>query len=111
MLKKANRIRKTKEYDDIFKTGKSYKALYFVLIVKRNTELENGPKFGFIASKKVGGAVERNRAKRLLREAIRIQLDKFPKDIEASVIAFHSINDKSIEDISKEMEKLIKQLQ
>ena len=32
---------------------------------------ENGPRLGFTASKKVGGAVARNRAKRRLREAAR----------------------------------------
>lgn len=39
---------------------------------RREDETEGGPRVGYTCSKKVGGAVERNRAKRRLREAARI---------------------------------------
>ncbi len=107
MLQKANRIRKTTEYDHIFKEGKSYKTKYFVVIVRKNDVLKDGPKFGFIASKKVGGAIERNRAKRLLREAVRLQLTKFPKNIEVSLIAFNTIDKVSLIEIEHELAKVI----
>ncbi len=43
-----------------------------ILLVKSNDQ--NVSRFGFIASRRVGKATSRNRAKRLLREAIRRHL-------------------------------------
>ena len=42
---------------------KTWHTPYFVLFFKKNVEY----KVGFVASKKIGNAVHRNRAKRLLR--------------------------------------------
>jgi ribonuclease P protein component len=42
-----------------------------VIFYYRNPEESEGPRFGVVASRRVGAAVERNRAKRLLREAAR----------------------------------------
>jgi ribonuclease P protein component len=49
--------------------------------------LEAGPgRFGIVASRKVGGAVERNRAKRLVREAMRQHLDLLVEPIDLVII-------------------------
>jgi len=42
---------------------------------------------GFIASKRVGGSVERNRARRLLREAFRNNQDMLPPSCDILLIA------------------------
>jgi ribonuclease P protein component len=109
MLPKKNRITKASEYDKIRKEGKSIRTPYFIFNYRLNAESKE-PRFGFIASKKVGGAVERNRAKRLLREAVRAKLDAFPGNIEVTIVVFDKVVDQKLEVIQKEMEKVIERL-
>jgi ribonuclease P protein component len=55
----------------------------FILQARRRGEgeaAEPGPRVGYTCSKKVGGAVERNRAKRRLREAARAVIPRLGRD-------------------------------
>ncbi|MBN2721268.1 MAG: ribonuclease P protein component [Sulfurovaceae bacterium] len=57
-------MRTTAEFNNIYsKATKVWHTPYFVLFYKEST----GYNIGFVAGKKVGNAVHRNRAKRLLR--------------------------------------------
>lgn len=51
--------------------GRRYPTAAFVLQERRRGD-DNGPRFGFTVTKKTGGAVERNRMRRRLREVVRL---------------------------------------
>jgi len=55
-------------------SSKAWHTPYFVLFYKQNEE----HKVGFVASKKIGNAVHRNRAKRLLRAHFIENIDLVP---------------------------------
>ena len=64
-----DRIRKRSEYKTIYDKGQRIPSSHFVLFVMRNTL--GRPRLGITVTKRVGVAVRRNRAKRLLREIFR----------------------------------------
>jgi len=61
-------LRSSQEISAVRKEGKSFSNRYFVLVVKAN-KLENS-RYAVIASRSVGGAVERNRCKRRIRSRV-----------------------------------------
>jgi ribonuclease P protein component len=67
-VKKRFRLKRSIDFQRVRRSGKSYSHPLVILIVLPN-ELEH-TRVGVVASKSVGGAVERNRAKRVLRAAI-----------------------------------------
>jgi len=65
----AERIRRRAEFKRIYDAGSKAHSRYSTLFVLPN-ELGTG-RLGIAATRKLGGAVQRNRAKRLIREVFR----------------------------------------
>jgi len=64
------RLRKNKQFAFVYKKGASVASKNIVLVYARASG--RTPKFGFSVSKKIGKSVQRNRAKRLMRENVRL---------------------------------------
>lgn len=62
-------LQKAWQFEQVYSSGKKIDCKYALLFYYRTGDPHQGPQFGFVASKRVGAAVKRNRAKRLLREA------------------------------------------
>jgi ribonuclease P protein component len=72
------RLRKSWEYLAVKKKGIRFKDKSFWLQIVFNQDSMDLPKLGVIASRRYGGAIARNRAKRRLREVFRKNISDFP---------------------------------
>jgi ribonuclease P protein component len=69
-LSKQGMLHKNKKFQAVYKSGRSYANRMVVVYVLPNND--NVRRVGFAAGKRLGGAVVRNRVKRLLRESYRL---------------------------------------
>jgi ribonuclease P protein component len=72
------RLSRSAEFERVYRQGRSSANRHLVIYVFPNSSAER-PRLGLSVSRKVGGAVQRNRVKRLLREAFaRAEADLLP---------------------------------
>jgi len=73
------------EFRRLYRSGKSTVDAYIAVYYKKYRK--SGNRLGITATKKIGCAVERNRARRLIREAYRLCEDEFPTGLDIVVVA------------------------
>ena len=74
-MKFSDSLKKNKDFQNVYKKGKSYANRYFVMYVLKNETETN--RLGISVSKKVGNSVIRHHLTRLVRESYRLHEDMF----------------------------------
>jgi ribonuclease P protein component len=82
------RLSRSADFDRVFRSGRSHAGRELVLHVFPRGH-DGPPRLGLSVSRKVGGAVDRNRIKRLLREAFALEHERLPLGTDAVVVARH----------------------
>ena len=83
---------------------------YAIIFIKEN--MNNEQRFGFVASKKTGNAVQRNRIKRLFKEFVKTHKNKFRENTDyifvGKSVLKENIRNLKYKDIEKDIIKVIK---
>lgn len=88
MAAKRRRLSRGREFDRVYRDGSSHATRYLVLYrFPREDEEDRDVRLGVSVSRKVGGAVERNKVKRTLREAFWSISDRLPTRHDFVIVA------------------------
>ena len=105
-LDKTRHIINNNEYRLVYKHGK-YEVgrlcvLYRMPVAKQKTRI------GFVTGKKVGGAVERNRARRLMKEVYRLNQHQIREGYHIVIVGRGPLKDATYERAEKEILYLLR---
>ena len=97
---------KNRDFQIVYKKGKSTANKYLVMYVLKNETEEN--RLGIQVSKKVGNSVVRHRVTRLIRESYRLNKEKFGSGYDIVVIGRANAKDKTYKEIESALLHLAK---
>jgi len=107
-MKVLTTLKKNKEYRNVYSRGKSLTDRYLVVyFLDNNLEI---CRFGFTVSKKTGNAVVRNRVRRLLKEACRLNYNVFSGGFDLVFVARRSIVSLNYKQVEESLLKLVKKI-
>lgn len=86
---KRRRLSRSAEFERVYRQGRSKANRFLVLYAfpREADAADDGPRLGLSVARRVGGAVERNRVKRLLREAFWAEAARLPAGADYVVVA------------------------
>ena len=85
---RRRRLSRSAEFERVYRQGRSKANRYLVLYAfPREEDATEGPRLGLSVSRRVGGAVDRTRVKRVLREAFWEEAPRLPKGSDYVVVA------------------------
>ena len=94
MASRRRRLSRSGEFDRVYRDGTSHATRYLVLYsFPRREEGGDEVRLGVSVSRKVGGAVDRNRVKRVLRESFWELSDLLPAQHDFVIVARPEIGD------------------
>ena len=103
---KSQRLKKSREFRSVQSRGREYKGRLLILCAFTHPQKKE-PKLGVVASRYFGNAIQRNRFKRLSREAFRLSQKKFPKGAELVLKPRKYARKASMQEIQQELIELV----
>jgi ribonuclease P protein component len=97
----------TTDFERVRRFGKSYAHPFIVLVVLPN-EMDQS-RFGISAGRSIGNAVQRNRAKRILRETVRPLIPGIAAGWDLVILARKPMANASFDEISTALTNLLSQ--
>ena len=87
-MSRRHRLSRSRDFDAVYRKGRSVSTRFLVLYAfPREEDADGDARLGLAVSRKLGGAVERNRLKRRLRAAFDELQDRLPDDHDYVLIA------------------------
>ncbi len=106
-MQKQYRLTDSRSFDYLYRHGAAYRNALLVLYVVKSRF--STPKVGFSVGKKVGDAVRRNRTKRRLREAFRLEMARIQAGQNYVVVARVGSAERSYQELREALLSLLKQ--
>lgn len=108
-MQRKFRLTRSEDFKRVRRSGKSYAHPLVVLIVQSHDQPR--VKVGVAAGRTVGTAVYRNRAKRLLREAMRALIPDIAPGLDLILIARPGLVSATLEDTQRALSNLLQRAQ
>ncbi|MCD4694496.1 ribonuclease P protein component [bacterium] len=109
MFKKENRLTKKKDFDNIFKKGRSvFNKVLGLKVIINDLDIN---RFGVIVSNKISKrAIERNKIKRRIREVLKKEEPVLKKGYDIVVIALAETKQKEYQDLEQILKEKLSKL-
>jgi ribonuclease P protein component len=111
----THRLRKHADYQLVYKAGRkqfSRQIAYFYAVRPEDRRSDTpGPRVGLTVPKALGGAVDRNRIKRRMREAIRHKLDRLTSPVDVVLHPRRSVIDLDFPQLEREVAQIFRSVQ
>ena len=97
-------LKRNREFDKVFNEGKRICGKLLNVLVR---EVSGKTRMGIIVNRKYGGAVERNRSRRQIKEAFRQLVDNFREPKEIVVIPKNGAKNAKTEEIAADLSDIL----
>jgi ribonuclease P protein component len=104
--RRRRRLSRSGEFDRVYREGSSHASRHLVVYSFPRADADS-PRLGVSVGRKLGGAVERNRVKRVLREAFWARAEALPDRLDFVIVARPAAGELAREGGSKALDEAL----